>query len=63
MKLHERHDITTRASLEINEFVMNACYRHRLTYAESSQILAMLIASLAKFEIRAERSNDPAHPA
>lgn len=54
MKLHERHDITTKASIAISRAVCE--HARGLTFAELTMILAGVMQPWAKLEIRDERS-------
>ena len=55
MKLHERHQQTVRAEIEIRESVARAAETHSLTFPELIHILSSVIQSWAKYEVRGER--------
>lgn len=62
MKLHERHDPTTTAKLEIETGVISAIEKHGLTHLEVIQILAGLTQIQCKYAIRGERHGDEGKP-
>ena len=51
MKLHPRERLVAKANLD----VVSALTKHDLTYGERLQILAIILASDAKYIIREER--------
>ena len=55
MRLHPRHDQVTKADLQIKQAVTFAVKQHELTYGELVGILAGVISSWAKFQVRDER--------
>lgn len=57
MRLHERHDLTTKAAIAIQLAVVEKA--KGLTFAELTMIMAGVIQSWAKFEIRDERREEP----
>jgi hypothetical protein len=55
VKLHPRHDQVTKAGLQITQAVTFAVKQHELTYGELMGILAEVISTWAKFQVRDER--------
>lgn len=55
MNLHPRHDQVSRAGLTIKEDICATVVKYGLTFAELIGILAEVIASWTKSEIREER--------
>lgn len=58
MKLHERHQATTQAGLDIDGAIGNAVHKHALTFPELVSILAAAISQWAKYAIRDERETE-----
>lgn len=55
LRIHPRHAITQRASLDVREALLRAVERHDLTYGEVFTILADALAEWAKHARRDER--------
>lgn len=63
MKIHPREQVVGQAKCQIKAAILAAVQAHGLTNGELSSILAEEIASVAKYQIRAERHpNDPDKP-
>lgn len=58
MKLHERHEPTTRAKLAVMDAVGKAVEAYSLTYAELWALLCEVGASWSKGAIREERNSE-----
>ena len=58
MKLHERVMIVQAARLEVSQATLAAIEKHNLTYGEVTAILAEVLATWAKYQIRGERHPD-----
>lgn len=59
MKLHPRHELTTKARIDIQESVCAAVSRHMdLTHAELTDILLAITSSWNGYAIRDEREAD-----
>ena len=58
MRLHERTSVVRNAQLQIAEAISAAEVVHHLTFAEIFSILSSILASYAKYAIRAERHPD-----
>lgn len=56
MKLHPRHDLTTKAKIDIQESIATAVGRHPdITHAELHHILAGIVLAWSIFAVRDER--------
>ena len=62
MKLHERHEPVSLASCELHTAVLESVKRHRLSFAELASILASVLTSWAKYEVRDERQTFTFNP-
>jgi len=58
MKLHPRHEPTTKAGIDIQVAVNEAVREYDLTHNELTQILAQIILSWNKYAIRDERAEN-----
>jgi len=69
MTLHPRHDLVTKADIDIKTAVTEAVGRHQITHAELTGILAGILLAWNKYAIRDEReeeeygTGDPGAPA
>lgn len=55
MKVHERFFIVQAAGIEFKRFFLQLEKDNDLTYGEMTQMLAVELANLAKYQIRSER--------
>ncbi len=55
MKLHPREQKTKKASLALEEAVLNIVREHDITFIELVQMLAACLQSWSKYALRAER--------
>ncbi len=55
MKLHERHAVTSAASVDLNGLTLDWLQRHDLTWAEAVRILANRLSQLSVYPVRCER--------
>lgn len=65
MTLHPRHDLVTKAKIDIQESVFTAIGRHDLTHAELAGIFLQIMAQYAIRDEREEEATgtgDPGSP-
>jgi predicted transcriptional regulator len=57
-RLHPRHGLVERASIDLQESVVGVVQRHSLTHAELQNILIRVMASWNKWAVRDEREEE-----